>query len=116
MYYSIQEREEYIVDKDSFLEKVKELGTLEDIVTLRDKLTELTDEVLPVFEKDQNLEEENNKFKEDNEKLREANMKLFLRVGEERNPESVIKDKTGIEEDKPPRKYEDLFDDKGNLK
>jgi hypothetical protein len=50
------------------------------------------------------------KLTADNEKLRQANMQLFLKVGEVK----PIDDKKPPE-DKTP-KFEDLFDDKGNLK
>ena len=103
------------MDKETFLEKIKQIGTLESDVDIRQALTELTDEVVPVFEKEHTLEEENNKYKEDNEKLRQANMQLFLRVGST-TPEEAQKETTGADPVKEPRKFEDLFDEKGNLK
>lgn len=50
------------------------------------------------------------KLVEDNEKLRQANMNLFLKVGDTKKEEAV---KTA--EDNTP-KFEQLFDEKGNLK
>lgn len=102
------------MDKDKFIEKIKEIGSLESDVDIRSALTELTDEVVPMFERNQTLEDENNKFKEDNEKLRSANMQLFLRVGSQ-TPAEAQKENTGVDE-KKPRKFEDLFDSNGNLK
>lgn len=105
------------MDKDAFLEMVKEIGTLENDVDRRTKLSELTDGVSAIFDSNTSLMEENNKYKEDNEKLRSANMQLFLRVGSEKTPEEVRNDNLGAEvKEKEPRKFEDLFDDKGNLK
>ena len=46
----------------------------------------------------------------DNENLREANMKLFLRVGDHKEPETPAK------ETPPKLKYQDLFNEKGELK
>ena len=69
------------MDKDTFLEKIKEIGTLEDEVERRTALTDLTDSISSIFDTNSNLVEENNKYKEDNEKLRSANMQLFLKVG-----------------------------------
>lgn len=103
------------MDKDTFLEKIKTIGTMESDVDIRQALTELSDEVVPFFEKNKLLEEENNKFKEDNEKLRQANMQLFLRVGSQ-TPSEARQEATGSEPEKPPRKFEDLFDASGNLK
>ena len=46
-----------------------------------------------------------------------ANMQLFLRVGANKTEKEIQQDQTGSsDEDKEPRKFEDLFDDKGNIK
>ena len=102
------------MDKDAFLEKIKEIGVLENEADIRVALTELSDKVTPIFDDKENLESENAKYKEDNEKLREANMKLFLQVGS-KTPDEAKKETSG-EDEKTPRKFEDLFDDTGNLK
>lgn len=103
--------------KDEFLEMIKEIGTLEDEVERRTKLTELTDSVSNIFDSNADLMEKNKKFEEDNEKLRNANMQLFLRVGANKTEKEIQEDQVGkTEEEKEPRKFEDLFDDKGNLK
>lgn len=105
------------MNKDTFLERIKEIGTLEDMVEARTKLTELSDEVISVFDTNTDLENKNRQYLEDNEKLRSANMQLFLRVGADKTEEEIKTDKVGkTEEEKEPRKFEDLFDDKGNLK
>lgn len=52
------------------------------------------------------------KLTADNEKLRAANMTLFLRVGETKPEPDTTK---GNSEDEKP-KYEDLFDENGELK
>lgn len=105
------------MDKDQFLEMVKQIGTIEDDVERRTKLTELTDGVSTIFDSNVNLMEKNKKFEEDNEKLRNANMQLFLKVGANKTEKEIREDQVGkTEEDKDPRKFEDLFDDKGNLK
>jgi hypothetical protein len=52
------------------------------------------------------------KLTADNEKLREANMNLFLKVGETTNKD---KNDNQEQEDKTP-KYEDLFNENGDLK
>ena len=63
------------------------------------------------------MKDQNKSFEEDNEKLRSANMQLFLRVGANKTEEEIQKNQVGgTEVDKEPRKFEDLFDDKGNLK
>ena len=105
------------MDKNQFLEIVKEIGTIEDEVERRTKLTELTDSVSAIFDSNVDLMEKNKKFEEDNEKLRSANMQLFLKVGANKTEKEVQEDQVGkVEEEKEPRKFDDLFDDKGNLK
>lgn len=106
------------MDKEKFLQAITEIGTCEDEVERRTKLTELSEGVVNIFDSNSRLESENTKYQEDNEKLREANMQLFLRVGSNKTEEELKEDKTGIkkEEEKPPRKFSELFDEKGNLK
>lgn len=105
------------MDKNEFLEMVKQIGTLEDEVERRTKLTELTDSVSNIFDSNVELMEKNKQFEEDNEKLRNANMQLFLKVGANKTEKEVQEDQVGkVEEEKEPRKFDDLFDDKGNLK
>lgn len=105
------------MDKNQFLEMIKEIGTIEDEVERRTKLTELTDNVSSIFDSNVDLMEKNKKFEEDNEKLRSANMQLFLKVGANKTEKEVQEDQVGkVEEEKEPRKFDDLFDDKGNLK
>ena len=86
-------------------------------VERRTKLTELTESVSMIFDSNVDLEEKNKKFEEDNEKLRNANMQLFLKVSANKTEKEVQEDQVGkTEEEKDPRKFEDLFDEKGNLK
>lgn len=53
------------------------------------------------------LTEANNTLRTNNETLKEQNMKLFLKVGSEVKP---------IQPEKTSLKYEDLFNEKGELK
>lgn len=103
------------MDKETFIERIKGIGSLESDIDMRTALTELTDEISPLFDEKKSLEDENSKYKEDNEKLREANMQLFLRIGSQ-TPSEARQESTGAEPEKEPRKYEDLFDSNGNLK
>lgn len=105
------------MDKNEFLEAIKQIGTEADEVQRRTMLTELSDKVSGIFDSNTELMEKNKNFEEDNEKLRSANMQLFLRVGANKTEEEIQKNQVGESEvDKEPRKFEDLFDDKGNLK
>ena len=103
--------------KEDFDEKIKEIGTLEDIADVRVKLAELGADITEVFNNGKNLEESNQKLTNENEKLRSANMELFLRVGTNKSEEEIKEEQLGKEEKDPePRKFEDLFDESGNLK
>lgn len=105
------------MDKQEFLDKLKEIGLSEDMVEIRTMVSELTDEVSRVYDENSTLTESNKSYIEDNEKLRSANMQLFLRVGEDKTPKEINEDKTGVkEETTEPRRFENLFDDKGGLK
>lgn len=105
------------MDKNQFLEMVKQIGTIEDEVERRTKLTELSDSVSGIFDSNVELNEKVKNYEEDNEKLRSANMQLFLRVGANKTEKEIQENQVGkTDEEKEPRKFEDLFDDKGNLK
>ena len=74
------------MDKNLFIEKIKKIGTLEDIVEIRNVLTELTDDVDNAFNEFtsintqlETLTNERTKLSEDNEKLRQANMPIILK-------------------------------------
>lgn len=97
---------------DDFNTAITEIGSLEDVVEVRNKLTELSGNVSNIFNSHSELEKNNEKLKEDNESLRAANMKLFLSVGEKKEPEKS----KGSEQPPEKRKYEDLFNEKGELK
>lgn len=104
------------MDRETFLNTLTSIGTSEDEVERRTLLASLTDEVNRVYDENSTLTESNNKYIEDNEKLRSANMQLFLKVGETKTPEDITKDKTGLDKGKDPRKFEDLFNEKGMIK
>ena len=101
--------------KDEFLQKLTEIGTSTDDVERRTLITEITDEVNNLYDNNFNLTNANETYKKDNEKLKEANMKLFLQVSGNNDSKQ---DDPIIEDDKPrePRKFEDLFNEKGMIK
>lgn len=105
------------MDKNEFLEVIKQIGTEADDVQRRTMLTDLSDKISGIFDSNADLMEKNKSFEEDNEKLRSANMQLFLRVGANKSEEEIQKNQVGDSElEKEPRKFENLFDEHGNLK
>lgn len=105
------------MDKETFLEKIKAIGTTEDEAERRTMLAELNDEVGKVFDENISLTETNKSVIDDNEKLRSANQKLFLMVGADKPEKERVEDQTGLkQETREPRRFENLFNDKGELK
>ena len=104
------------MQKQEFLDKITEIGTCEDDVKRRELLTALSEECEKDYDNISSLSETNKNLLDDNEKLRSANMQLFLRVGESKSKGEKLKDETGIEPEKETRKFEDLFNEKGEIK
>lgn len=75
-------------------------------------LAELSDDYGAILTDVANTNLQNEKLTKDNESLRDTNMRLFLRVGDENKPQADAKS----EEQKQELKYENLFDEKGELK
>ena len=105
-------------NKEDFLTAVTAIGTCEDDVQRRELLASLQNETAELFDSHDTLTKSNANLTADNEKLRNANMSLFLQIGANKTPEQQQRDSTGIEshENKAPRKFEDLFDEKGGIK
>lgn len=103
--------------KSEFTDKIREIGTCEDEVQRRTLLAELEEDAAKDYDELERLGTENQTLTTANESLRDANMKLFLRVGESKSDDQRKKDETGIEtEKKDKRKFDDLFDEKGEIK
>ncbi|MBR0369959.1 MAG: hypothetical protein IJH63_04460 [Methanobrevibacter sp.] len=105
------------MDKEKFNEIIKAIGTCEDEAERRTMLAELSEATSKVFDENASLTETNKSVIDDNEKLRSANQKLFLMVGADKTDQQRVEDQTGLkEETKEPRKFENLFNEKGELK
>lgn len=105
-------------NKEEFLTAVTAIGTCEDEVQRRELLATLQNETAELFDSHDTLTQANTDLTADNEKLRNANMSLFLQMGANKTPEQQQRDSTGIEsqQNKAPRKFEDLFNEKGEIK
>ena len=105
------------MDKETFIEKIKAIGTCEDEAERRTMLAELSEETGKVFDENISLTATNKSVIDDNEKLRSANQKLFLMVGADKPENERVEDQTGLkQETTEPRKFENLFNNKGELK
>lgn len=96
--------------KKEFQERITAIGTCEDETTRRELLASLSEDGATIYDEYDTAETARATAVADNEKLREANMKLFLRVGDHKEPEIPAKETT------PELKYENLFNEKGELK
>lgn len=102
------------MDKETFLQLVTEIGTCEDDANRRALLGQLSNDVGGVFDERDTLTTNNNNLTNDNEQLRAANMKLFLQVGNKTQEQSNRDN--GLQNPPEKRKFEDLFNEKGELK
>ena len=87
------------MDKELFIEKIKEAGLSEDMVAVRGILAEIQDEVSKVYDESISMSETLKQNEIDMESLRKANMDLFKKLGTNDKP-----DETGIKQE-PPKEY-----------
>lgn len=99
------------MDKVELNTRIQEIGTCEDSAQRLELLTQLRENLETDYDKLSNLETQNNQLSSDNEDLRSANMKLFLRIGEHKEPV-----KEPFEEPKEKRQFQNLFNEKGTIK
>lgn len=99
------------MDKNSFIEKINEIGSIEDNVERLNKLTDLKEEMSKVFDDKTGLETEITTLKESitkkDEEILKANkyaMDMFLKVGEQKTAAQVQSESTGVKEE-PKEEY-----------
>lgn len=109
------------MDKDTFLTKITEIGTISDDVERRKLLTEISDEVSKVYDNVDtlntsinSLNEELTKRKEENEKVLQENMRLFLRVEDQKSTKQITQEKTGTEQEPEKLSFDDLFKERND--
>lgn len=104
------------MDKETFLTKVQELGQLETAEEMSAGLAELQDGVSEVFDANANLTSQHEVDIKEMEAIRQANMKLFTQLGTETTPAKQAEEQTGLKQETVERrKFENLFDNKGNF-
>lgn len=99
------------MNRDELLQSLTELGTIEDAAERRSKIVAISGEINSVFDSNESLTASNTKLEEDKQKLQNYNMELYLQIGGKSpkkgdDPDSKTED----------LKYENLFDEKGELK
>ena len=108
------------MDKDTFLEKIKEVGSFETAEEMRAGLAELQNGVAEIYDANATLKEQHEHDTIEMEAIRQANMKLFTQLGTETTPAQQTEEQTGLKQESVERrKFEDLLshvDEKGNSK
>lgn len=99
------------MDRQEIINRLTEIGTCENEADRRVMLADLETDLNDVFDNVDTLTENVRTLTEDNKTLTDANTKLFLKMGENRNP-----DEGGEEPPKEKRKFENLFDENGGIK
>lgn len=104
------------MDKETFEAKIKEIGSLESAEEMRAGLAELSQGVAPIFDANANLTSQHEADTKEMEAIRQANMKLFTQLGTETTPAKQAEEQTGLKQETVERrKFDNLFDDKGNF-
>lgn len=98
---------------DEMLQRLTDIGTAEDDASRRAIITEVSDEVRTVFGTVDTLTESKTKLETENKQLQGYNMDLYLKVQGQKKKSDPIQS-----EDDPNDnlKYENLFNEKGELK
>lgn len=102
------------MNRDELMQHIQNIGTNENEAERREMLATLQEEVGNLFTNAETLTNQNTQLTQDNENLRSANMKLFLRVGAEKG--EPHKDDPGKKEPDKKMSFNDLFNEKGELK
>lgn len=101
------------MDKETFNQKIQEIGSLETIEEVRAGLAELCDGVAEVFDSNTSLVEQHEADSKEMESIRQANMKLFTQLGTDQSPAKQAEEQTGLKQEQVERrKFEDLFSHK----
>lgn len=90
---------------------IQEIGALDDVVQIRDRLVTLRDNVSKDYDELSKLQTSNQELTANNEALRSANMKLFLQVG----ANTKVEDPTDTQHEEALT-YDALFNEKGEIK
>lgn len=104
------------MDRDTFLEKIKEVGAFETAEEMRAGLAEIQNGVTEVFDTNNTLKEQHERDTIEMEAIRQANMKLFTQLGTDKTPAKQTEEETGLKQEPVQRrKFEDLYNDKGDF-
>lgn len=98
--------------RDELTQALTDIGTATDDAQRRALLTQVTGAVNDLFQSNDTLTTANTAFEQQVQQLQGYNMELYLQVQGQKKQEPAGKK----EEEQKPLKFEDLFDEKGDLK
>ena len=103
------------MERDNLMAIINNLRNSFDDAENRDELlNQISNEVSALYDTNDTLSSSNSEYVTANEQLRAANMKLFLQIGSE--PLKKQEEPPAEPPEKKPLKFEDLFNEKGELK
>lgn len=99
------------MDKETFEEKIKVLGSLESAEEMRAGLAELVNPVSELYDANASLKEQHEADTIEMESIRQANMKLFTQIGSQKTPQQQTEEQTGLKQDEsqPRRSFDNLL-------
>lgn len=99
------------MDKETFEEKIKALGSLESAEEMRAGLAELVNPVSELYDANASLKEQHEADTIEMESIRQANMKLFTQIGSQKTPQQQTEEQTGLKQDEsqPRRSFDNLL-------
>lgn len=104
------------MDKDTFNNKIKEIGELETIEEMRAELVEVSSSINELYDNNSTLSEQHENDLKEMEAIRQANMKLFQQIGTDKTPTQTAEEETGLKQEPVVRrKFEDLYNDRGDF-
>lgn len=95
--------------KDEIKQKIQDIGTCEDITTVRSMLADFQTSLEADYDAHEETTTKNTTYQQQIDQLQKDNMKLFLKIGDPTKPEQN-------DQPKERRKFGSLFDEKGGLK
>ena len=101
-----------MMNREELSQALTDIGTVTDEAQRRNLITQVTGAVNELFQTNDTLSQANTNFEQQVQQLQGYNMELYLQVQGQKKTEP--NNPTG--EEKPLLKYEDLFNEKGELK
>lgn len=98
--------------REELSQALTDIGTATDDAQRRNLITQVTGAVNDLFQANDTLTQANTNFEQQVQQLQGYNMELYLQVQGQKKPADPI----AKEEEKTPLKFENLFDEKGELK